>query len=150
MKQKKSSKSKFKIELSKETVLYIMIGIFVLMAAYFLVPSSYISGYSFLFTVVAVLSLVFAGLGIYLAVISQKEKNILRIFLTFTGISATGPLVFTLLYNLFYAFAVASETMADTYASISVVCFLSALLICPVFFVAGVIASFVAIHKNRK
>jgi hypothetical protein len=139
-----------KLNISLKHILYTMIGVFLPIAGYFFLPSTFASEHTYLFKIVAVLSLIFLILGIYVIKEGVKEKGNLKKYLLITGISAVCPLVCTLLHNLFYMLEIQFENLSSLFANMSVIFFLTALIGAPIFFVIGVTASLLVIHKEEK
>jgi hypothetical protein len=94
------------------------------------------------------LGLLFLILGIVLVVIARKEKGKLKIALIVTGISAVSPLVFTILHNLFYALGIYFEKLNILFEVLHGGSFIIALIVAPIAFLIGIIASFVLMKKK--
>lgn len=134
-------------------VSYSLAVIFILLIGSFLIPESIISKRASL-QFAAVLGLIFLILGIFLIYLTLKlkVKGKLKKFLILTGISAIGPLVFSILHNLFYALEVISNNIAVLkylMGFLHVASFLIALLISPVGFLIGVIGSIILLKKRK-
>ncbi|MBW2991708.1 hypothetical protein KY345_00640 [Candidatus Woesearchaeota archaeon] len=131
-----------------KTVFYILIALFILLLSYFLIP---VPEKQSLFPLVAVLGLLFLVLGITLVIFALKTKGKLKFFLILTGISAVAPFVFSILHNVFYAFAVLSENMIVLkyiFDFLEAASFIIALMIAPLAFLAGVIGSMILLRKK--
>jgi len=133
------------------TILHILIAIFILLLAFFIIPNPKRT----LFLFVAVLGLIFLILGITLIVLAVKSKleKKLKIFLILTGASAICPLVFSVLHNLFYALAVITEniqTLNYLLEFLHAAFFIIALLVSPIVFLIGTIGSIILIRKRKK
>lgn len=128
-----------------ELVLYSLIGLFVLILAFFLLPLADIFKQKY-FIALAVLGLIFLVLGIILIVLSLKEEGTLRVFLMMTGIAAIAPLVFTILHNLFYGLAITFENLKMLFETLHVASFIISLIVAPLLFVVGVIGSIVLLR----
>jgi hypothetical protein len=131
-----------------------MIAIFVLIVAFFFIPMDGPVRRS-LFLVAAVLGLFFLILGVVLIVMARKSKldKKLKIFLIIMGASAIGPLVGSILHNVFYAFGILSENIVVLrylFEFLHVAFFLIALLVCPLGFIVGVVGSLVMVRRKRK
>ena len=104
------------------------------------------------FPAAAVCALAFTVLGIALVVVTvrQTAKGYLRLFLLLTGISAVGPLVGSVLHNMFYAFAVLTEqtVLHPVMEALHVSFFLTSVIVAPIVFVVGVVGSTVLFHKK--
>ena len=89
-----------------------LIGIFVLLLAYFVIPAPD-SLKRLLFPVVAVLAFIFFLLGGVLVFLTLKSKlkGKQKTLLLLTGISALGFLVFVILHNLFYALSMLASNI---------------------------------------
>jgi hypothetical protein len=79
------------------------------------------------------------GLALVVLTIKQKVQGKLKIFLLLTGGSAAGFVVFSVLHNLLYALLGFEEP----------VCFLIAVVVCPVTFIIGAVGSIVLMVKNK-
>lgn len=104
------------------------------------------------FPVVAVLGLLLTILGIVLAVVSWKEKGILRVFLIITGFSAAGILIFSVLHNFFYALGVLSGNIALLSSFMEILhaaSFIISLIVCPILFLVGVIGSIIIFGRKN-
>jgi hypothetical protein len=71
------------------------------------------------------------GLALVVLTIKQKVQGKLKIFLLLTGGSAAGFVVFSVLHNLLYALLGFEEP----------VCFLVAVVVCPITFIIGAVGS---------
>lgn len=136
-----------------EKKFYLLLKIFVIIVAYFLIPFSppplnYIR--AALFPVVAIVGLVFLVQGIRLALIARKEKGKLKLFLMITGIAAVAPLPFALLHNVFYGLAIAFENLKYVFEPLSATSFIIAIIIAPLLFIAGVVGSIILFKKAKK
>ena len=130
-----------------------MIGLFVLLLCYFVIPFSLTLKRSF-FPAAAGIALIFFILGgvlIYLT-LKFKVKGKLKLFLLFTGIAALGFLISVLLHNLVYGLFIyffgegfwGSIGMDD-----EPFFFFIALLGCPVLFLVGIVGALVMFFKKK-
>ncbi|MFC1637613.1 hypothetical protein ACFL1W_01195 [Candidatus Margulisiibacteriota bacterium] len=95
------------------------------------------SGRIFLALIALLLTL---GIALVALTIRQKVAGKLKLFLLLTGGSAAGFVVFSVLHNLLYALLGFEEP----------VCFLVAVVVCPVTFIIGAVGSIVMIvNENR-
>lgn len=145
---------KRKYEKPIKNILYAMIAIFVILVLYFALPLLHDSTRD-LFPVVALLGLAFLILGIMLTVFAVKSKpdKKLKVFLILAGASAIGPLAGSILHNMFYAFAVLSESIAWLHAVFEFVhaaFFILAMLVCPIVFLVGAVGGIVMLLKKNK
>lgn len=134
-----------------KTILYSLIGIFVLLLIYFAVPFEDLIKQN-IFLIVAILGLLFLVLGIALIILSRKEKGKIKIFLMLTGISAISPLIFSVLHNFFYALGILLENIAVIkymMEILHVTSFIIAMAVSPVVFLIGVIASLILLKKSK-
>ena len=123
-------------------IVYSLIIIFVLLLIYFL-PFFDLSDKRFFFPIVAILGLLFLILGAVLVFMSRKEKGKLKIALMTTGLSATAPLIFSILHNFFYALAIIFEGLKFLFEALHAISFIIALLIAPLVFIIGAIISLI-------
>ena len=137
-----------KVQKSIKTILYSLIGIFILILVFFIAPLDILLGRIF-FPILAILGLLFLVIGIMLIILSRKEKGKLKIFLILTGISAIAPLVFTILHNLFYALAVAFESLSFLFEPLHAIFFIISLIVAPILFIAGSIGSIILLKKQK-
>ena len=140
----KTQKGIFLIKL----VLWFLVGIFILLGGYFIVPAPKRA----LFPYVVIFGLIFLLLGVWLIslTIKQRIKDNLKIFLVSTGVFAICPFVFSILHNVFYALAViSSQIVILKYAMefLDGLFFILALLVSPVGFLISVIVSLVSLAK---
>lgn len=125
-----------------------LIVIFILLVIYFLIPP--FADVRALFPLIAVLGLIFLILGIILIFLVRKEKGKLKFFLMLTGISATAPLVFTILHNLFYALTITFTSLEYLFEALHVASFIISLLIAPIAFIVGVIGSIICFKRESR
>lgn len=126
-------------------VLISLIIIFILILTFFLLQSFDIN----LFPIAAVLGALFLILGIYLTILSKKETGRLKTYLMITGLSASTPLLSVILHNLFYGLGIAFPNLSTFFEILHVGFFLLALIVAPVLFLIGIIASMVQIYKKK-
>jgi hypothetical protein len=134
-------------------VFYSMIGIFVLILCFFVVPFSDTLRRT-LFPYAGLLGLAFLILGIMLIVftIKAKVKGKLKVFLILVGGSAGMVLVSVLLHNLVYALAIVSENivwLSWLFEFLHGTFFIIGLLVCPIVFIVGVVGSIVMFCKKN-
>ena len=132
-----------------KSILYSLIGIFVLLLIYFAVPFEDLIKQN-IFPILAILGLLFLILGIALIILSRKEKGKIKTFLLLTGISAVSPLIFSVLHNLFYALAILFENIIVIkyiMEILHVTSFLIAMWVSPIGFLIGVIGSLILLKK---
>ncbi len=132
-------------------ILYLLIAVFILILAYFLIPFSQ-SLKRFLFPVVAVLGLLFLILGVVLIVITIKAKikGKLKVFLILTGISAIVPLPAAILHNVVYGLMIVlfgEGVWAG--GGDEAFFFILALLVAPILFLISAIGSLI-LRKKKK
>jgi len=132
-----------------KTNLYSLIIIFIILLAYFLLPIFQEVKRPFFF-IAAALGIIFMILGAMLAIISRKEKGVLRVFLMITGISAICPFVFSILHNVFYALAIIFENIKLLFEILHVSSFFISLIIAPVAFIVGAVGSVIIMKRNQK
>ena len=133
-----------------KTILYSLIGIFVLLLIYFAVPFEDLLKRN-IFLILAILGLLFLILGIVLIILGRKEKGKIKIFLMLTGISAISPLIFSVLHNFFYALGILLENIIVIkyiMEILHVTSFIIAMVVSPIGFVIGVIASLILLRKK--
>ena len=136
-----------------KTIFYAIIGIFVLLVCYFSISFAHEVKRKF-FLVAAVLGLIFLILGVLLIVFAVKSRfeKKLKVFLILTGASAIGPLVGSVLHNVFYAFAILTEhitVLHYIFEFVHAAFFIIALLVCPAVFLVGVIGTIVLLRKRK-
>jgi len=134
-----------------KTILYSLIGIFVLLLIYFAVPFEDLIKRN-VFVILAILGLLFLVLGIALIILSRKEKGKIKTFLLLTGISAISPLAFSVLHNLFYALGILLENIAVIkymMEILHVTSFIIAMAVSPIGFLIGVIGSLILLKKAK-
>jgi len=146
---------KWKSEKILKSILYMMLGIFILLMSYFILFPLFIDdvGRSF-FLFIAILGLIFLLFGVTLIYLTIKQgiKGKLRIFLLLTGVSAISPLVFSVLHNVFYALGIISKNILIikyTMEVLHVVSFLIAIPISPIVFLVGIIGSLILLKKLK-
>lgn len=130
-----------------KALLYAMIIVFILIVSFFLIPEE-IPFRRGLFIAVAVLGFIFLILGILLSVLSLNEKGKLKAFLLLTGLSATAPLLGSILHNVFYGLAITFTNLAPLFEFLHGAFFIIALLIAPIGFIIGMIGSLVLLRKK--
>lgn len=134
-----------------KTIFFVLIGIFILLLSYFIfLPVSFKQSF-FLFA--AILSFIFFILGVALIVYALKLKILykLRLFLVLTGVSASGFLVSVLLHNLLYALSTITHFLVLKYLFevFHIAFFISAIFICPLGFLTGIIGSIILFRKMK-
>jgi ABC-type Mn2+/Zn2+ transport system permease subunit len=128
---------------------YSLVGIFILLLGYFIIPFSQEYKRA-LFPVVAVLGMIFFVLGgilIYLTIKSKIEKK-LKIFLLLTGGSSVGFLLSILLHNLVYGLMTYLFGEGFWNGGDEAFFFIIGLFVCPIVFLVGVIGSFILLNKK--
>lgn len=131
-------------------VFYSLIIIFVLLIGYFAIPFPEEIKQK-LFLITALLGLIFLILGIWLVFLAKKEKGKLKFFLILTGISTIGPLIFSILHNVFYGLemVVNVSILKSIFEGLHVASFFIALVVSPITFLIGVIGSIVIFIKKK-
>ena len=133
-----------------KSILYSLIGIFILLIIYFAIPFEDLIKQN-IFAILAILGLLFLILGIALIILSRKEKGKIKIFLMLTGISAISPVIFSVLHNLFYALAILCENIIVVkyiMEVLDITSFLIAMVVSPIGFLIGVIGSIILLRKK--
>jgi len=134
---------------SLRTILYSSVIVFVFIVTYFFIPfPESIKRASFL--LVAILGLVFLGLGMILILMVRKEQGKLKLFLMLTGISAISPLIFSILHNVFYGLAITFKDLNYLFEALHVISFITSMIIAPVGFIVGVVGSFILLKKQKR
>ena len=128
-------------------ILYSLIAVFIITAAYFFMPLTKIT--SALFPLIAVFGLIFLILGGMLTWIARNEKGKLKIFLMVTGISAMAPALSAILHNLFYVLAMNFKNLIFLFEKLHAIFFITALIIAPLVFISGAISSIVLLNKRQ-
>ncbi|MFC1742146.1 hypothetical protein ACFL3V_06430 [Nanoarchaeota archaeon] len=139
--------------LRSRKLLYAMIGVFLLTLLFF--AGTLIGEFNRLFSLVAVLALIFLLMGIVLVVFAVKSKapKKLKIFLYMAGGSATGVLAGSILHNVFYAFGILAKDIAVLhylFEALHVFFFLASLILFPIAFIVGAIGGSVMMRKKKK
>lgn len=134
-------------------IFWVMTAIFVMIALFFVVTIGHDMNRS-LFGFIAALGLVWLILGIVLIFFAAKSKlkKKHKTFLILTGASAIGVPLFSVLHNVFYAFAVLSENIAWLHAALEFIhaaLFLISLIGCPLLFIVGAAGSIVMWRKIK-
>lgn len=127
-----------------KAILYALMVILILIVIYFVSPVS-----DKLFSLLAVLGLLFLILGAGLVIIGRKENGKLRLFLVMTGLSAVSPLIFSVLHNVFYALAIAFEKLAFIFEPLHAISFIISLIVAPIVFIVGFVGSLILLGKKR-
>ncbi len=129
-------------------ILYWAIGIFVVVAIYFLTPPAEFK--RTLFPLVAILGVIFLVLGAMLTAIARKEKGKLKILLMLTGISAMTPALAAVLHNVFYALSKYFPGLEILLNALGTVAFILALMVAPLIFVGGSLSLIAIFNKKDK
>ena len=134
-------------------VFYSMVGVFVLIVSFFVIPFSD-ELRRVLFPYAGILGLMFLILGIVLIVFTIKAKirGKLRMFLFFVGGSASMVLTSVILHNLFYALVIVSENISWLswfFEFLHATFFIIGMLVCPIVFIVGVVGSIVLFRKDK-
>ena len=132
-----------------KAIIYSLIGIFILLLVYFVVPFEH-SLRQKSFPIVAILGLLFLILGIVLIILSRKEKGKLKVFLILTGISAIAPFIFTILHNFFYGLAITFENLNFLFEPLHVISFIISLFVAPILFIVGLIGSIILLKGGNR
>ena len=133
-------------------VFWALISVFLIILCQFFVPvfGDLLQGsVLFLFPVIVFCLL---GLALLILVLREKAKDRLKKFLILTGSSAFGFFIFVALHNAFYAFGIITkETLVLHYLmeGLSVVFFLTAIIVCPIGFLVGVIGSIILLIGKK-
>ena len=132
-----------------------LVGVFLVILCQFFIPAfgDLFDGSELFLVPMAI----FCLLGLVLLILSLREKSIgkLKKFLILTGVSASGFFIFVILHNLFYALGmIVEEIFILNYLieGLHVVFFLTAVIVCPIGFLIGMIGSIILLikHKNKK
>ncbi len=145
---------KNKVLLAPKAILYALLIVAVIIAAYFFVPGSVLPKRS-LFPVVAVLAIVFAFLGATLVCLTiiLKIRGKLGLFLVLTGASAVGFLVSAVLHNLVYGLFIYffGDDFWDRIGMMDEPFFFSlAVFVCPALFLVGSFGSIVLFIRTKQ
>ncbi len=134
------------------TTFYLLVAVFVIAVSIIFIPAfrGILSGTFMIISsaTLVILSSVLIGLTLV-----QKVEGKLKKFLILTGVSATGFFVFSLLHNIFYAFAQITGHIAILsylMKAFEVIFFLTAIFACPIGFVIGVVGTIAMFNKKRK
>ena len=133
---------------------YAMVAIFVLIAAFFLIPdTANIQRVFFPFLgVLAILFFIYGAVLIFLTLKLKVEKK-LKVFLILTGASAIGFPVFVILHNLFYALGILAGNiivLKYLFEFLHAAFFIIALIVCPIVFIIGIIGVIVKLRRIKK
>jgi len=131
-----------------KTILYILIGIFVLIVSYFFIQELEIKrGYFIGLAILGFIFLIFGGLLIYYTK-KEKIKGKLKWFLILTGASPIVAFISVILHNLVYGLMIYffGEGFWGAGGD-EPVFFILALVVCPIVFLVGVIGSLIMIRK---
>ena len=134
----------------------VLMGVFVLLVAYFTYPlTSGAEKEALPFAFAAILILIFFVLGVLLLYYTKKAKpdRKTRIFLFFAGGSAASFLCLIVLHNLLYAGAVATESrpvICSTLGVLHAISFILAFTAVPVAFIVGATGSIAMLKRNKK
>lgn len=131
-------------------IFYALIGIFILILAFFFIPFSDELRHS-LFPYMGVLALIFLILGgvlFYLA-LKSKIKGKLKLFLLMVGGSSAGFLIFVILHNLVYALFILLFGQDFWKGGDEPFFFTLAIIVCPIAFLVGSVGSLVLFFKEK-
>lgn len=137
-----------------KAIFYTLVGIFILIANFFLIPSS-VALKRTLFPFVAVLAFIFFVLGAILIFLTLKLKikGKLKVFLILAGVAAVAILPSAILHNLVYALFVylfGEGFWKGIGLAGEPFFFIIAIIVCPILFLVGAIGSVVLFIKERK
>jgi len=135
-------------------VFYVLMGIFVVMLGWMVIPFP-VGMRQGLFSFVVVLTLIFFLLGLVLVFLTIKRgvKGKLKRFLILTGGSAGGFLISVLLHNFLYGLAMMVGGVSWLYSLVEILhvaFFMTAIFVCPLGFLIGVVGSMVMFSKKKK
>lgn len=134
------------------TIFYLLLAVFVLTISILFSPTlrGFVAG---VFIIISAVILVILG-GILVALtLLQKVEGKLKKFLILAGTSAPGFFVFVILHNIFYALGqITSHITIISYLmkALEVIFFLTAIFICPIGFLIGVVGAIIMFNKKRK
>ena len=139
---------------SIKMVFYVLMGIFVVMLGWMVIPFP-VGMRQGLFSFVVVLTLIFFLLGLVLVFLTIKRgvKGKLKRFLILTGGSAGGFLISVLLHNFLYGLAMMVGGVSWLYSLVEILhvaFFMTAIFVCPLGFLIGVVGSMVMFSKKKK
>lgn len=128
------------------SVFYALIGIFILLVGYFVIPAPATMKRLF-FPVAAILALIFLILGVILIfqAIRLKAEKKLKVYFILTGASASAFLVSILLHNLVYGLFILWSGEGD-----EAFFFILALFVCPIVFLIGAIGGVTTLLKKKR
>jgi O-antigen ligase len=142
---------------SIKTIFWVLVGIFVLLLAYFLIPA-FQDRVSFIASSLIILLFLLGG-ALFFMVWRSDIQGALRKFLLLTGASALGFLISVFLHNAFYALGVVTNSFNEVFSlmgiihyimeGLHVVFFLIAIPVCPIVFLIGVVGSIVFLLKKQ-
>jgi hypothetical protein len=133
-------------------VFWALFGVFLFIVSQFLIPSvrDLFRGSELFLVPFAVFFLL--GLALISLTIKGKIKGKLKKILILTGLSATGFFVSIFLHNAFYALStITSRIIGLNYLieALSTAFFITAIFICPLGFLVGLVGSLILLAKNR-
>ena len=132
---------------SLKKVFYSLIVIFVLLITYLFIPFNENIKRP-LFPLFGFLGLLFFILGIVLIFLSKQKKKKLKFFLILTGFSSLGPLLFSILHNVFYALSITFQNFKIVFEILHVTSFLLATIITPTTFLIGIVGSIILLNTK--
>ena len=101
-----------------------------------------------------VLAIAFTAFGLTLVILSArlKEPKKQKVFFILTGASAMGIPVFAILHNVVYGLFMIwfGEGFWDTHGGDEPVCFIMAIIVCPLVFLVGTVGSIVILAKAKR
>jgi len=131
----------------KQILIYLTV-LFLLVVSFFVIPFPD-SIRRLLFLPVAFVALCFLVFGVILIFISKNEHGKLKFFLILTGISATLPLVFSILHNFFYALSIIYPKLKILLEVLHAGSFIISLLVSPILFLIGLVGSFIYVKSKK-
>ena len=133
-------------------IFWALIGVFLIILGQFFIPAlrDLLKGSELFLIPMGI----FCLLGLALLVLALKERiaGKLKKFLVLTGASAVGIFVFVFLHNAFYALGtITSHIIGLNYLTeaLHVVCFIVAIIVCPLGFLVGIVGTIVLFAKGR-
>jgi len=136
-----------------KTIFYLLIGFFILILTYFVVPVSDSLRRTFLpFIIGLVITFFLLGIVLIFLTLKKKIKGKLKKFLILTGISATGFFISIILHNFFYALAILTNQiiiLKYLMEALHVVFFIISIPVCPILFLVGAIGSIILFIKKK-
>ena len=135
-----------------KAIFWALVVVFIFILSYFVIPAfrtreffSYVSFFGIIFFLL--------GIALIFLTVREKIKGALKKFLILTGASAAGSLVSVFLHNIIYGLFIVlfgADFWERTGLGDEPFFFILVLIVCPIAFLVGVIASIVLFIKKKQ